>query len=94
MRSFYALAVFGIVGAGLIAACGSNGDGSAFGPGTADSGSGDDGTGTPPLLGPTDGSIDPDAQALMISPADQVLTFALGSAAPTLQYKATTAGGV
>lgn len=88
MRNLYAAALAFLVGAASAAACGSDAGDSTFTP-DGDGGGGD--TGSPPILGGGDSSVDPDAQALVITPADQVVTFTSGAAAPTVQYVAKTA---
>ncbi|MBS2019093.1 MAG: hypothetical protein JST00_39865 [Deltaproteobacteria bacterium] len=87
MRNLYAVALASLVGAASAAACGSDAVESSFTP-EGDGGGGDDGA--PPILG-GDSSTDPDAQALVITPADQIVAYVTGSAAPTVQYVAKTA---
>jgi hypothetical protein len=79
----------------VVVACGTDGDASQFGEGDPDadvSTGGGDAT-PPPILG-GDGSADLDAQAIAITPADQIVTFVSGMPAPTVQYVATTTTGV
>ena len=94
MRRLFAIATIGLFGAALVAACGSD-TGSEFGDVAKDSGSSS--SGDPPIgpiLGTGDGSANPDGQAFALGPADPVVTFTSGLPAPTVQFTATTAGGV
>lgn len=92
MRRFYVLGVAGLVGAAVIAACGSDAAESAF-PNGGD-GSADEGNMPPPLVPTGDGAPSDASQAIQIAPIDQVVTCASGKPAPTVQFTATTAAGV
>ncbi len=92
MRRLVAIAIVGMFGSAMVAACGSDTPDSAFVDPSAPDGSDID-PGPGPILAPGDGSTSPDGQAFAIAPLDPVLTFATGQAAPTVQFKATTSGG-
>ena len=89
MRNLYAVALAGLVGAASAAACGTDAVDSTFTP-EADGGPGGE-DGSPPILGGGDSSVDPDGAAIVITPADQVVTFTGSGAAPTVQYVAKSA---
>jgi hypothetical protein len=91
MRRLYVLAGVGLVGAALVAACGSDAEDSGFPNGGLDGSV--EGDGSNPPFSPGDGSVDASAQPITISPIDQVVTFTSGQPAPTVQYVATTASG-
>jgi hypothetical protein len=94
MRKLYALLAFGLSGVALVIACGSDAAHSDFNDVAPDTDSGNtSSSGDPPIIG-GDSATDPDAQAFTITPVDQVVTFTSGQPAPTLQFKAITAGGV
>jgi hypothetical protein len=86
MHTLRVVLAVGVIGAGLIAACGS--DSGPAGAGASSSGT------SGGLGGNDDGGLDPNAQPLVISPADPVLTFITGQPAPTAQLVATTTDGV
>ncbi|MBX3186329.1 MAG: hypothetical protein KF819_04905 [Labilithrix sp.] len=89
MRKFYgAFAAACLAVATAVGACGTDVGEATFPPPDGDAAPIDDPSG--PILG--DSSMNPDALALTISPIDQVVTYASGSAAPTIQYVARTAG--
>jgi WD40-like Beta Propeller Repeat len=87
MRALHALLALGVLGVGLVAACGDDAVDSAFqDPNAADASVVD-----PPIL-PIDGSLDLDAQTFAITPPDPVVTFT-GLPAATVQFVATASGG-
>jgi hypothetical protein len=92
MRKLYALVAVGLVGVGLVMACGSDGATSDFVGPNVDSGN-TSSSGDPPILG-GDSAPDPNAQAFTIAPADPVVTYTSGQPAPTVQFKAVTSTGV
>ena len=94
MRTLVSLGIFSICGAALIAACGSDTPDSAFvDPSTDDSGTGTS-SGDPGHLGGGDGSVNGEAGALNLTPSDPVVTFTVGTAAPTVQFTASNSSGV
>ena len=93
MRRLVAIAMFGMFGAALVAACGTDVPESAFIDPTGEAGS-SSGEPNNPFLGNGDGSADPDGQAFAIAPTNPVVTFTSGSPAPTVQFTATTTGGI
>jgi hypothetical protein len=82
------VALLGLSGAILAAACGSSLNSTFVDPHAGDASD----EAQPPTLN-SDGSPDPNGQAFAIDPADPVVTFTTGQPAPTVQFKATTTGG-
>ncbi|MDB4945764.1 MAG: hypothetical protein JWP97_5298 [Labilithrix sp.] len=93
MRTLVAIAIFSVVGSGLVVACGSDALDSGFHDpaGEVDGSIDPNGNGSSSgSLG--DGAVDPDAALLALAPLDPVVTFTTGMPAPTVKFTATSAG--
>jgi len=92
MRRLVSIAMLGMFGSAMSAACGSDMPESAF----VDPNAGDGAPVDPepvPLLASGDGSTVAEGQPFALAPIDPILTFTSGQPAPTVQFNATTPGG-